>query len=172
MPNRMDAISFLRADHDKVRGLLAQLEQTTDRGSRRKELLTQIADEVSIHATLEEEIFYPSYRDAAKNKEDKQLYQEALEEHHVVDLVLPEIEEIDPSSEVFAAKAKVLKDIIEHHAQEEEKLMFTKAREILKAAELQELGERMQARKAELQRSEEEEDELETEQEEEEEDID
>jgi hemerythrin superfamily protein len=146
-----DAISMLKADHQKVRGLLSQLEKSTEKGvKKREELLSQIAEELTIHTTIEEEIFYPSYRDAVAKKEDRKLYQEAIEEHHVVDLVMPEIEETDPSSEVFSAKAKVLKEIVEHHAEEEEKEMFPRARKVMDADELRELGERMEARKAEL----------------------
>jgi hemerythrin superfamily protein len=151
MPARTDAISMLKADHEKVRGLLAQLEKSTEKGAKKREqLLSQIAEELTIHTTIEEEIFYPSYRDAVAKKEDRKLYQEALEEHHVVDLVMPEIEETDPASEVFSAKAKVLKEIVEHHAEEEEKEMFPRAKKVMDAEELQELGQRMEARKAEL----------------------
>lgn len=170
MAAQTDAISLLKADHEKVRGLLSQLEKSTEKGAKkREELLSKIAEEVTIHTTIEEEIFYPSYRDAVAKKEDRKLYQEAIEEHHVVDLVMPEIEETDPASEVFAAKAKVLKEIIEHHAEEEEKEMFPRARKVMDAAELRELGQKMEARKAELMgegggaagRQEEEDDELE-----------
>jgi hemerythrin superfamily protein len=151
MTARTDAISMLKADHEKVRGLLSQLEKSTEKGvKKREELLSQIAEELTIHTTIEEEIFYPSYRDAVAKKEDRKLYQEALEEHHVVDLVMPEIEDTDPGSEVFSAKAKVLKEIVEHHAEEEEKEMFPRARKVMDAEELQELGQRMEARKAEL----------------------
>lgn len=147
----IDAISMLKADHEKVRGLLGQLEKSTEKGVKtREDLLSRIAEELAIHTTIEEEIFYPSFRDAVSKKEDRKLYQEALEEHHVVDLLMPEIEESDPSSEVFSAKAKVLKEIVEHHAEEEEKEMFPRARKVMDAAELRELGERMEARKAEL----------------------
>ena len=109
MATRPDAISILKADHEKVRGLLAQLEKSTEQGvKKREQLLSQIADELTVHTTIEEEIFYPSFRDAVEKKEDRKLYQEALEEHHVVDLVMPELEETDPGSEIFSAKAKVL----------------------------------------------------------------
>jgi hemerythrin superfamily protein len=151
MAAQTDAISLLKADHEKVRGLLSQLEKSTEKGAKkREELLSKIAEEVTIHTTIEEEIFYPSFRDAVAKKEDRKLYQEAIEEHHVVDLVMPEIEETDPASEVFSAKAKVLKEIIEHHAEEEEKEMFPRARKVMDAAELRELGQKMEARKAEL----------------------
>jgi hemerythrin-like domain-containing protein len=147
-----DAIALLKDDHKKVRALLASLERTTEKSvDRRVKLLRQIEDEIKVHSTVEEELFYPAYRDAVRKKEDRELYQEALEEHHVVDLVLPEVKECDPSSEVFAAKAKVLKELIEHHADEEEKEMFKKARQVMSATELKELGARMQDRKKQLQ---------------------
>ena len=146
-----DAIALLKEDHKKVKGLLSQLEKTTERGAdRRKTLLARIEEEITAHTTIEEEIFYPAYRDAVRKKDDRELYQEALEEHHVVDLVMPEIKEADPAGEVFGAKAKVLKELIEHHAEEEEKEMFPRARKALGAAELKELGARMAARKRAL----------------------
>jgi len=148
-----DAIALLKADHKKVKALLASLEKTTERSAdRRMKLLQQIESEVKVHSTIEEEIFYPAYRDAVKKKDDREMYQEALEEHHVVDLVMPEVKECDPAGEVFAAKAKVLKELIEHHADEEEKEMFKRARKVMDAAELRELGQRLQARKKELQK--------------------
>jgi hypothetical protein len=106
-----------------------------------------------VHTTIEEEIFYPAYRDAVKKQEDRKLYQEALEEHHVVDLVMPELEETDAGTEIFSAKAKVLKEVVEHHAEEEEKEMFKRAKQVFEKEELRELGQRMEARKAELQSS-------------------
>ena len=146
-----DAIALLKADHQKVRGLLSQLEKSTERSAdRRKTLLSKIEMEVKAHTTVEEEIFYPAYRDAVRSKNDRELYQEAIEEHHVVDLVLPEIKGTDPSSEVFGAKAKVLKELIEHHAEEEEKEMFKKARRALGAEQLRELGQRIAQRKKQL----------------------
>jgi hemerythrin-like domain-containing protein len=146
-----DAISLLKDDHKKVRALLASLEKTTERSAdRRVKLLKQIEDEVKVHSTVEEEIFYPAFRDAVRKKDDRELYQEALEEHHVVDLVLPEVKACDPAGEVFPAKAKVLKELIEHHADEEEKEMFKTARTVLSAAELRDLGARIQERKKQL----------------------
>ena len=146
-----DAITLLKEDHKKVKGLLSQLEKTTERGAaRRTKLLGQIEMEIKVHTTIEEEIFYPAYRDAVKKKDDRELYQEALEEHHVVDLVLPELKDTDPGGEIFGAKAKVLKELIEHHAEEEEKEMFPQARRALGAAELRDLGSRMESRKRSL----------------------
>ena len=149
--SRQDAIRLLKEDHDKVRGLLSELEGTTERAAKKRErLLQEIETELKVHEQIEEEIFYPAFRDAVESKEDRKLYYEATEEHHTVDLVLPELLECDPTSEVFGAKAKVLKELVEHHADEEEKEMFPKAKKLLGRDELRELGERLEQRKKEL----------------------
>lgn len=146
-----DAIALLKKDHEKVRGLLGDLEKSAIRGGpRAQKLVTQIGKELEIHTTIEEEIFYPAFRDAVRAKDDKKMYYEAKEEHHVVKLVLPEVKEDGIALEEFAAKAKVLKELVEHHAGEEEKEMFPKARKIFSRAELQDLGDRMAQRKKEL----------------------
>lgn len=146
-----DAISFLKDDHKKVKALLSKLESTTERGAKtREKLLHEIETEVKVHTQIEEEIFYPAYHEAAKKKDDVKLFFEAVEEHHVVDLVLPEILDTDPASEAFGAKAKVLEELIEHHADEEEKEMFPKARKLLGNGELKELGARLEQRRIEL----------------------
>lgn len=149
----MDAIALLKKDHDTVRGLLAQLERAADKGGARAEqLLAKVDREVKIHSQIEEEIFYPAFRDAAEKKDDRELFFEAKEEHHVVDLVMPEVESADSGSEDFAAKTKVLKELIEHHAKEEERQMFPKARKLMEREELRELGARLKQRKQQLQR--------------------
>jgi hemerythrin-like domain-containing protein len=146
-----DAIALLKKDHEKVRGLLAKLESAAERGSdRAMRLVTEVENEVKVHTQIEEEIFYPAFRDAARKKDDKKLFYEANQEHHVVKLVMPEMED-RASTEEFAAKAKVLKELIEHHADEEEKEMFPRARKLLDREELRELGERLAKRKKELQ---------------------
>ncbi|HWW61081.1 MAG TPA: hemerythrin domain-containing protein [Thermoanaerobaculia bacterium] len=142
-----DAIALLKQDHEKVRGLLGQFEKSS--GARYEKLRVQIEQELKVHTQIEEEIFYPAYRDAVRKKEDKKLYFEALEEHHVVDLVLPEVGDGN-QQEQLQAKAKVLKELVEHHADEEEKSMFPRARKAIGREELRELGQRMQQRKEEL----------------------
>jgi hemerythrin-like domain-containing protein len=150
-PAQQDAIALLKQDHEKVRGLLKQLESASQRNTAKAgQLVQQIEQELKVHTTVEEEIFYPAFRDAARKKDDKQLYFESLEEHHVVDLVMPELRQGSSQPEEFAAKAKVLKELVEHHADEEEKEMFPKARKAMDRDELRELGERIQARKGEL----------------------
>jgi hemerythrin superfamily protein len=146
-----DAIALLKEDHKKVRGLFADLEKSSMRGGpRAQKLVAQIDKELTIHTTIEEEIFYPAFRDAVRSKDDKKMYFEAKEEHHVVKLVLPEVKEGGMAVEEFAAKCKVLKELVEHHADEEEKEMFPEARKALSRAELQDLGDRMAARKKQL----------------------
>jgi hemerythrin superfamily protein len=146
-PKSPDAIALLKQDHEKVRTLLGQLENAT--GPRRQKLLTQIETELKIHTTIEEEIFYPAYREAARKKEDKKLFFEAVQEHHVVDMVMPEMND-GASPEELKAKAKVLKDLVEHHAEEEEKEMFPRARKVMDRDELRSLGEMLQRRKEDL----------------------
>jgi hemerythrin-like domain-containing protein len=148
----MNAITMLKEDHTKVRGLLKELEATTARGRKtRVELLAKIAREIEVHATLEEEIFYPAFKAAGEKGDDDKMYFEALEEHRAAgDLVLPDLLATDPASERFSGRAKVLKELIEHHAGEEEKEMFPRARKLLSAQELDALGARMQQRKQEL----------------------
>jgi hemerythrin-like domain-containing protein len=150
-PARPDAIALLKEDHKKVKGLLGDLEKSSMRsGPRAQKLVAQIDKELEIHTTIEEEIFYPAFRDAVRSKDDRKMYYEAIEEHHVVKLVLPEVKEGGMAIEEFAAKCKVLKELVEHHADEEEKEMFPEARKVLSRPELQELGERMAMRKKEL----------------------
>ena len=150
MPTQ-DAISLLKADHKKVKGLLEELEKTTERGAKKRtKLLNQIETELRVHTNIEETIFYPAFLAAVQKKEDRKMYFEALEEHHVVKGVLPDIQATDPSSERFGAKAKVLKELVTHHAKEEEKEMFPEAKKVLDQEQLIELGARMAAKKKEL----------------------
>jgi hemerythrin-like domain-containing protein len=143
-----DVLALLKQDHEKVKELLSQLEETTSRGvKRRQELLNKIADEVRLHAHVEETLFYPAFRDAGSTNEDEKIFLEAAEEHRLVHEMLPEIEDTDPATELFSARAKVLKDLIEHHAEEEEKEMFKRARELMSAEERKALGERIEERK-------------------------
>jgi hemerythrin superfamily protein len=148
----MNAIELLKADHKKVRGLLADLESTTNRAEKKRtELLATIARELEAHATIEEEIFYPAFYEACEKSDDDKMYFEALEEHRAAgDMVLPDLLATDPATDQFGGRAKVLKELVEHHADEEEKDMFPRARQLLDADKLRELGAAMQKRKAEL----------------------
>jgi len=148
----MDAITLLKEDHRKVKKLLGELAETTNRAEKtRGELLERIAGELKAHMAIEEEIFYPAFKAAGEKSDDDQQYFEALEEHRAAgDLVLPDLLKTSVTSDQFGGRAKVLKELVEHHADEEEEEMFPRARELLDAATLAELGARMQARKQEL----------------------
>jgi hemerythrin-like domain-containing protein len=141
----MNAIKLLKADHDKVKGLLNELESTTERGVKtRSELFATIKGELTLHEIVEEEIFYPALKAHPKAQD---IVLEGYQEHHVVDLLMGELEELDVSDETWGAKAVVMKENIEHHIEEEEGEMFPQARQVFDASELDDLGQRMDARK-------------------------
>ncbi len=100
-----------------------------------------------MHEAIEEEIFYPALKEHPKTKD---LALEGYEEHHVVDMVMAEIEGVEPSDEIWMAKFTVLKENLEHHIEEEEGEMFPQAEKVFDDDELGELGDRMRARKDEL----------------------
>ena len=141
----MNAIALLKADHDKVKRLLTDLESTTERGVKtRAELFATIKGELTLHEIVEEEIFYPELKAHPKAKD---IVLEGYEEHHVVDVLMGELEALDVSDETWGAKALVMKENVEHHIEEEEGEMFPQARSVFDAAELDDLGDRMEARK-------------------------
>jgi hemerythrin-like domain-containing protein len=115
--------------------------------------LEKLELEVSIHTQLEEEILYPAYK-AAGGKAEAEMYYEAKEEHRTVDsLVLPDLKGTDPTSPEFAGRVKVIKELLEHHIEEEETDMFPHAKKILGKAKLDELGDQMLTLKASLKKS-------------------
>ena len=145
----MNALTMLEDDHRKMRGLLDELESTTERGVKtREELYATIKGELTVHEIIEEEIFYPALKEHPKAED---IVLEAYEEHHVVDLVMAELEGLPVDDETWGAKAKVMKENVEHHMEEEEGEMFKQARSVFDRAELEELGDRMAQRRAEAQ---------------------
>ena len=146
----MDAITLLTDDHDRMRELLARLESTTERGVKtRTELFATIKGELTAHEIIEEEIFYPELKTHPKAKD---IVLEGYEEHHVVDLVMGELEDLPVDDEMWGAKAEVMRENVEHHMEEEEGDMFTAARSVFDKAELEDLGARMAARKEQAKR--------------------
>jgi len=145
MPN---AISMLKSDHATVKRLLRELDATSERAIKERErLVNQIEREVKMHSQIEEEVFYPAFKAAAEKSDAEDLFYEATEEHHLVDIELPSLKAANPKSPEFGAKAKVLKDLLEHHIREEEGQMFVKARQLFDDDQLRQLGDLMQARK-------------------------
>lgn len=146
-----DAITLLKTDHKKVRALLETLDKT-DAPARRTKLLGQIETELKVHSKIEEEIFYPAFKRKAKESEELEMFFEAKEEHGLVDVMLPKAKQSNAGSDEFAARAKVLKDLVLHHAKEEEREMFKAAKNLFEKDELKALGAQMQKRKRELMR--------------------
>ena len=145
MPN---AITMLKSDHALVKRLLRELSETGDRAVKQREaLVAQLEREIKMHAQVEEEVFYPAFKAITRNSEAEDMFYEAAEEHHIVDMVLPALKAANPKSKEFAAKAKVLKELVEHHIKEEEGQMFPEARSRFSDDQLRELGDLMQARK-------------------------
>ena len=146
----MDAIALLKADHDKVKKMLADGEETTERAEKtRTELFDTLKSEMLIHERIEEEIFYPALKSHPKARD---IVLEGYEEHHVVDEIMGELEATDVTDETWGAKFTVMKENIEHHIEEEEGEMFKIARGVFEEEELEELGSRMEARRTSAQR--------------------
>lgn len=146
MPN---AIELLKEDHRKVKKLLEQGDETTENAVKtRTEVLEKIKAEMQVHEAIEEEIFYPALQQHEKAKE---IVLEGYEEHHVVDQILGELDDVSVEDERWAAKFSVMKENVEHHIEEEEDDMFKKAKQIFSDDELNELGERMETKKKQLQ---------------------
>ncbi len=144
----MDALKLLKQDHDEVKKMLSDLESTTERAEKtRTEGLATLKSELEVHEAIEEEIFYPALKEHLKTKD---LALEGYEEHHVVDMVMAEIEGVEPSDETWMAKFTVMKENLEHHIEEEEGEMFPQAEKVFDDDELGELGDRVRARKDEL----------------------
>ena len=138
----MKATDLLRKQHKNVKALFRKVEETKD-GRRRRQLMDEISDELKLHTKIEEEIFYPAVREIGTSKAEE-MVDESFEEHHVVDLVLAELPNVDPEDERFAAKMTVLSELVEHHADEEEDEMFPMCEKKLGKERLQELGEQME----------------------------
>jgi hemerythrin superfamily protein len=143
-----DAITSLREDHRRVEKLFKQFEKLADGGSEdeQRKVVDEIVRELSVHAAIEEQVFYPAVRKEVEDAEDTVL--EGLEEHHIVKWTLSELDGMKPSEERFKAKVTVLIESVRHHVEEEEGELFPKVREVVKRKALQELGETLDAARA------------------------
>lgn len=144
----MDAFSLLKEDHRKVEDLFEQLESA--RGQAKMRVFEQIKMELDLHAHIEETVFYPALE---KPKQTHDLTLEAYEEHDVVKKLLQELSRAKTANEEWEAKAKVLQENVEHHVEEEEGELFTKAEAALSEEQIETLGEQMEAEKERQQRS-------------------
>ncbi|HXA39024.1 MAG TPA: hemerythrin domain-containing protein [Phenylobacterium sp.] len=143
---QMDAIALLKADHRKVEDLFAKFESAKGDG-RKQALAEEICMELTVHAKIEEDIFYP----ACEGSVDEDLLKEAYVEHDGAKVLIAEIEAGGPDDKFYDAKVKVLSEEIEHHVEEEEKRvegMFAQARKA--GLDMDALGAKMAAEKAQL----------------------
>ena len=142
----MDAITLLKNDHKTVERWFKRFEKATKSGGESREaIVAEIITELSMHAAIEEQVFYPSIRAEVEDVEDTTL--EALEEHHIVKWTLAELDGMSESEERFTAKVTVLIEHVRHHVEEEETEMFPKVRESLGRKRLAEIGAKLEAAK-------------------------
>jgi hemerythrin superfamily protein len=145
-----DAVALIKADHREVEKLFHEFEDAGDRAYKTKQqLVSQIIKELEVHATIEEEIYYPAV-DAKAKKDGKELVAEAVEEHHVVKVLLGELATMSAEDDAFDAKVTVLIENVRHHVEEEEEELLPQSEKILGDEELARLGEAMAARKQQL----------------------
>jgi len=144
---KINAIDLLINDHHAVADLFEQFEKAGRRAFKTKlRIVEKIAEQLTVHAYIEEKIFYPEARAAVPATKDHVL--ESIEEHHLVVWMLAELAGIDPTDERFDAKVTVLIENVRHHVEEEEKSWFPQVRKAMKPAQLRELGQRLAAAKA------------------------
>jgi hemerythrin superfamily protein len=150
MEDRMDALDALTADHNRVRGLFDRFEEAeeADDAATMAEVFVKMHEDLEVHTTIEEEIFYPWARGLSDEVND--LIDEGIQEHHVAKVLLGEIEGLEPGADAWKAKVKVLIEAVEHHAEEEEKEMFPKIRGASSADDREQVGQQLEARKAQL----------------------
>jgi hemerythrin-like domain-containing protein len=139
-----DATALLRADHKRVSGLFAEYKKARS-SENKKDIVAKICRELTVHAQIEEEIFYPAVKQALK---DKTLVPEATVEHATLKALIAQVEGGEPDNEMFDAKIEVMSEYVQHHVKEEQNEMFPKAK--ASKMDLMELGEQLTERKAEL----------------------
>lgn len=139
----MDAIELLKQDHKKVEKIFADM----DKKDARAKLFPELDRELSVHAEIEEKIFYPATKEAEPTRD---LVLESIEEHKQIKMVLADLEQADKSTDVWAAALKVLKEDVMHHVGEEEDELFPKVRKVLSKQQLEDLGTRMEELKMQL----------------------
>ena len=146
----MDAIMLLTADHNRVRGLFTKFKTAheSDDVAEMTDAAAKIIVELEVHTQIEEQVFYPAVKEA--DEELGEEVAEGMEEHHVVKTLADEVQALEPGAEDWTAKVTVITELVEHHAEEEETTMFPKVKKVLDANQLQALGQKMEALKAQL----------------------
>jgi len=148
----MDAIALLKSDHRTVNELFERLEEQSDTAhATRGKLFEQIKQALTVHAQIEERIFYPAFQSRTKqNTEEGDEVLEAFEEHANVEAMLDKLSKLPPTDPTYNAKLQVLMELVKHHVREEETQLFKFARELFEQSELDELGRELAAAKERL----------------------
>jgi hypothetical protein len=120
----MGVIEMLKDDHEKVKGLFEHFESAE--GKEQADIAATAIMELEVHADLEEKLIYPAIREEI---DEDEMMNEAVEEHHLVHVLIKELKKLKPKDEVFQAKFKVLGELVKHHIEEEESEMLPKAQE-------------------------------------------
>lgn len=143
----MQATTLLRNDHRTVEGLFKKFEKSGPRAHKsRRSVVDRIIEELSVHAAIEEQLFYPAARAKAPDSESQVL--EDLEEHNIVKWTLAALEDLEPTDERFVPRVTVLIENVRHHVEEEEDELFPKVQEAFTRKELDELGAQLEKAKA------------------------
>jgi len=133
----MDIFEAIRADHGRCRGLMEQMESASPRGKTRERLSAKLTDELTRHAEAEEAVFFPTVLD---EKDTRDLALEAIEEHRVLVTILQDLEETACDDERWLAKLTVLRELFEHHVEEEEEEIFDEAQDLLTDDQADDMG--------------------------------
>ena len=145
---QQDAIALLMADHDEFEALFKQFQQAKKNGGDKADIVEQICKALTVHAEIEEEIFYPAARGALADKDEDDLIDEAEVEHASIKSLVEQLQDTDPNDELFDAKVKVLCEYVNHHVKEEEGEIFPKIKKT--DLDLAELGAELMELKQEL----------------------
>jgi len=140
----MDIYQILKQEHDEVQDMLDQQIEGKKSGKGQDQMLKEIQQHLSIHLSGEEKLLYPLL---TKDEESKEDAFEAFEEHHVAKLTLNELMKMSPEDERWHAKLKVLKELIDHHVQEEERNLFKVAKKVISSEQAKEIGQKYQQEK-------------------------
>lgn len=144
--SEIDAIAILIKDHAEVKAMFKEYEGLTKRAVvGKKKLAAQICRSLTLHAMMEEEIFYPAVRKVIR---DDELMDESLVEHACVKELIAQIENMEPDDDLYDAKMKVMSEQVDHHVREEEDEMFPEVRKV--DLDLISIGKEMSMRKEEM----------------------
>ncbi len=144
----MDCLDLLIADHNRFRGIFSRFRDAheADDVAEMASLASRLFRDLEIHTSIEEEVFYPAIHDLSE--EIGETVDEGLQEHHVADVLVAEMKALQPGVDDWVAKMSVLIESVEHHIDEEEQELFPSVRSATEATFREDLGQRMDAKRA------------------------